>query len=323
MTLDLIKREWKGSIREVTIGATEEEGGTRSKSLTVGGATTLPFLHFEGDIKNKPVIGMEVSDVPPRDWPASMLEEYGDALEDPVSWAKKVEEFGADMIYLALNGADPEGEDRSGEELAEMVKDVLEAVGLPLSIVGCGNEEKDNEIMRDIAEATEGERCLLGITQEENYNAIVGACMLGGHNVIAQSPIDVNICKQLNILITDMGLAPERIVIDPVISSLGYGMEFSYSVMERIRSGALRGDKMLAMPMICSVSQEVWKKKEAYSPQEEYPEWGVQRERGILWETLTATSYLQGGGEIVILRHPESVKLVRENIEDLMVSNEY
>lgn len=318
MSLELIKRTWNGEIREVTIGATAEEGGTRDRALTIGGSKTLPFLHFEGEVKNSPIIGIEICDIKPSGWPEDLVSCYGDALEDPVAWAKKAEEAGADLLYLILQGADPDGQDRSGAELAALVKSILEQVKLPLAIVGCGNEEKDNQIMREVAEAAQGERCLLGIAEEENYNSIVGACMLGGHNVIARSPIDVNICKQLNILITDMGLEASRIVIDPVVSSLGYGMEYSYSVMERIRSGALRRDKMLGMPMICIVGPEVWRKKESYAPEEEFPQWGSSKVRGVLWETLSATTYLQGGAEIVIVRHPESVKLVRENIQDLM-----
>lgn len=318
MRLDLIKRTWNGEIREVTIGATESEGGSRDRVLTIGGSKTLPFLHFEGEVKNSPIIGIEIWDMEPKGWPEDLVSCYGAALKDPLKWAKKAEEAGADLLYLILQGADPDGADRSGEELSALVKSLLDAVKLPLAIVGCGNEEKDNQIMRVVAEAAEGERCLLGIAEEDNYNSIVGACMLGGHNVIARSPIDVNICKQLNILITDMGLEPSRIVIDPVVSSLGYGMEYSYSVMERIRSGALRRDKMLGMPMICIVGPEVWRKKEAYAPQEEFPQWGSSMTRGILWETLSATTYLQGGAEIVIVRHPESVKLVRENTQDLM-----
>lgn len=318
MSLELIKRKATGEIREVTIGATEEQGGTRDRALTIGGATTMPFLHFEGEVKNTPVIGIEISDVEPTAWPEDLLSCYGDAVKDPVAWAKKAAEYGADLLYLILTGADPDGLNRSGEELAQLVKEVLKEVKLPLAIIGCGQEEKDNQIMRTIAEAAEGERCLLGIAEEENYNSIVGACMLGGHNVIARSPIDVNICKQLNILITDMGLDASRIVIDPVVSSLGYGMEYSYSVMERIRGGALRGDKMLGMPMICIVSQEAWRKKEAFAPIEENPTWGPHPVRGVLWETLAATTYLQGGAEMVIVRHPESVKLLKENINDLM-----
>ncbi len=318
MSLELIKRKASGTIREVTIGATADEGGTRDRTLTIGGATSMPFLHFEGEVKNSPVIGVEICDVEPVGWPEDLLSCYGDSIKDPVAWAKKAEEFGADLLYLVLQGADPDGLDRSGEELADTVRKVLDEVKLPLAIVGCGNEEKDNAIMRLVAEAAEGERSLLGIAEEENYNSIVGACMLGGHNVIARSPIDVNICKQLNILITDMGLEASRIVIDPVVSSLGYGMEYSYSVMERIRGGALRGDKMLGMPMICIVGQEVWRKKEAYAPLEENPSWGPHQVRGVLWETLASTTYLQGGAEVVIVRHPESVRLVRENIEDMM-----
>lgn len=318
MSLDLIKRNWTGGIREVTIGATEAEGGTRDRALTVGGSKSLPFLHFEGEVTNSPVIGIEICDIEPGGWPEDLVSCYGDALKDPVEWAKKAKDFGAHLLYLVLQGADPDGRNRPGDELAQIVKKILDEVKLPLAVVGCGNEEKDNKIMRDIAEAAQGERCLLGIAEEENYNSIVGACMLGGHNIIARSPIDVNICKQLNILITDMGLEASRIVIDPVVSSLGYGMEYSYSVMERIRSGALRGDKMLGMPMICIVGPEVWRKKEAFAPADENPTWGPNQVRGVLWEALTATTYLQGGAEIVIVRHPNSLKLVQENITDLM-----
>ncbi len=324
MAFTPVKDKYRSKVGEVTLGATREQGGTRAYTITVGGEATLPFLHFEGEIPNRPVVALEVWDVAPADWNPCFEPFYGDVYNNPAAWAKKcVEEFGADLVVLRLRGADPDVKDASPEDCAKVVKDVLAAVGCPLVVLGCGKAEKDNQIMPAVAEAAAGENLLLGVAEQENYKSLTAACMVHKHNIIAQSPIDINICKQLNILITEMNLPPNRIVIDPTIAALGYGLEYGYSIMERARNGALGGDSMLAMPMIGNVGYEVWRVKEANASAAEYPGWGEQEARGILWEATTAMALLQAGMDIVVMRHPKAAGLIKQNIDELMVKTSY
>jgi acetyl-CoA decarbonylase/synthase, CODH/ACS complex subunit delta len=322
MPVQVLKDRNSSKVAAVTLGATKEQGGTRTKTVTVGGASCLPFLHFEGETPNKPVIAMEVIDRVPEEWNDELKNVLGDCLNNPVSWAKKcVDEWGSELIFLKLQSADPEMGNRTVEECVKTVKDVLAAVGVPLAVVGCGIDEIDNKLMAAVAEGCAGENLLLGFAAQENYNTIVAACMVHKHTVIAQSPLDINICKQLNILISEMGLPLDRIIIDPSIGGLGYGIEYAYSIQERQRIGSLQGDKMLAMPVLGTVGFEAWKAKESNVSEAEFPGWGDQAERGILWEAMTASSLLQAGIDILVMRHPEAVKLVKKNIEDLMVIN--
>jgi acetyl-CoA decarbonylase/synthase, CODH/ACS complex subunit delta len=325
MAVEILKEKYRSSVGEVVLGATKDQGGTRSHTITVGGETALPFLQFEGETPNRPVLALEVWDMAPTDWDPLFEKYFGDVWNDPGAWAKKcVEEFGADLIQIRLKGADPDLKGASVDDCVAAVKKVLEAVGVPLIVVGCGKPEVDNDLYSPIAEAAAGENLLMGIAELENYKAVTSACMANQHNVIANSPIDINICKQLNILIAEMSTAmASRIVIDPTIAALGYGIEYSYSIMERASNGALQGDKMLAMPMIGNVGMEVWRSKEANTPEADEPGWGTQEERGILWESTTAMAYLQSGIDIMVMRHPEALKIIKANIDDLMKDNNY
>ncbi len=323
MAVDPIKERYTSKVGEVVIGATEDQGGTRSHTITIGGDSTLPFLQFEGEIPHPPVIAMEVVDVEP-DWNEDVKKPFAGVLQDPAAWARKcVDEFGADLIYLKLDGANPDGEDKTPEQCAKTVEEVLKAVKVPLIVVGCGDADKDNEVMPTVAEAGAGENLLLGTAEEDNYKTLTAACMVHKHSIIALSPIDINICKQLNILISEMNLPLDRIVIDPTAAALGYGIEYVYSIMERIRLGALQGDKMLSMPVICTVGYEAWRAKEANAPEDEFPGWGDQEERAIMWETLTATTLLQAGAHVLVMRHPEAVRLTRKNLQELLVPNKF
>jgi len=318
MEIPDVKQSWSNQINEVKIGATKEEGGTRSHTITVGGAKTLPFLHFEGGRSHRPVVAMEVWDVAPSDWPEGLRRHFSDVWDEPGKWAKKcVEEFGTDFVCLRLQGCDPDGENKSADEAARAVKRVLEATDVPLIIWGCGNKEKDNEIFPACSQAAAGERCLLGSITEDNYKTLVALCHADKHKVIAESPVDINIAKQVNILAIDAGLSEKDIVIYPTTGALGYGIEYVYSIMERGRIAGLGGDKMWAMPILCDIGKEVWKVKEAVVLEEEVPEWGDHTQRGPLWEFITAVVYLQAGVDILIMRHPKAVKETKRYIDSL------
>lgn len=322
MPVQTIKERNTGKVAVVTIGATKEQGGTRTSTIQVGGEASLPFLHFEGEVPHRPVIAMEVYDRAPEEWNDELKNALAGVLDDPTAWAKKcVEEWGADMIFLRLSSSDPELGNSSTEKCIQTVKDVLAAVGVPIAVLGCGINEVDNKIIAAVAEACAGENLLLGNATQENYNTIAAACMVHKHTLIAQSPLDINICKQLCILISEMGLPLDRVIIDPSIGGLGYGIEYAYSIQERGRLGALQGDKMLALPVLGTIGFEAWKAKEANVGVDEFPGWGDQAERGILWEATTAAALLQAGMDILVMRHPEAVKLVRKNVDALMVPN--
>ncbi len=321
MPVTLVKERYPSKVGEVVLGATPEQGGTRTSMITVGGDSTLPFLHFEGKVENRAVIALEITDIVPN-WSDALKANYSDVLDNPAAWAKKcVNEYGADLIYLKFIGADPDGTNRSPEDCVRIVKEVLAAVGVPLIISGCDDAEKDNEVLAAIAEACAGENLLLGLAEQDNYKSIAAAAMVHKHNVIARSPLDINICKQLNILINEMGLPLNRIVIDPMIGGLGFGIEYAYSIMERARLGSLGNDKMLSMPMICTVGYEANRCKEANASVAEFPGWGELEDRAILWEALTASALLQVGASILLMRNPAAVKLVQSNIADLMEAN--
>ncbi len=311
--------KWASKVNQLIIGATQKEGGTRNSVIKVGGATTLPFLHFEGVIPNSPVIAMEVWDMEPPDWPAVLKEPFGDVLGDTVEWAKKcINEYGADFLCLRLASTHPDTKNNSPEEAATTVKKVLEVVSVPLMIIGCNQAEKDTEVIPAVSEAARGENCLVGIAVEANYKTVTAACQSDGHSIIAESPIDINLAKQLNILISDMGFSPEKIIMHPATGALGYGLEYTYSIMERSRLAALQGDKMMSMPMVNFVGQEVWRAKEAKASEQEVPEWGPIASRGPLWEVTTAVSYLQAGADILVMCHPKAIDSLKKTIEELM-----
>ena len=319
MALDLVKEKWSNAVAVVTIGALKDEGGTRLSVVRCGGEEGLPFLSVEGKTPHRPVIAMEVLDIEPDDWPQSLTSAIGPAIKNPVEWAVKCEkDYKADLICLRLSGAHPDAQNRPAEQLIKVVKDILQATTIPLILIGCGEDKRDNEILPLCSQAAKGERLLIGETVQANYKTLTASALADGHNIIAQSPIDINIAKQLNILISDMSMSIERIVINPTVGALGYGLEYAYSIMERARLAALSGDKMLGMPFICFVGYEAWRAKEAKASETEFPTWGKQLERGIAWEALTATTFLQAGADILVMRHPKAVELVRKHIDELM-----
>jgi len=321
VALELVKESWTNKINTVTIGATSAEGGTRTSVVIVGGETTMPFMHFEGEMPNRPVIAMEVLDMEPEDWPEVLAEPFGDVLGDPAAWAKKcVEEYKADMICLTLLSAHPDWGDTSAEHAVEVVKSVLEAVGVPLIIWGPDNAEKVNEVIPKCSQAAAGENCLIGTAVQDNYKTITASCIADKHKLITEAPLDINIAKQVNILVSDMGFDLNNAIMYPTNGALGYGLEYSYSIMERERLAAFGGDKMLAMPIINLIGREAWRAKESKAPELEQPQWGPESERGPMWEAMTAVGSLQSGADILVMRHPRAVASVYETIDRLMGS---
>jgi len=318
MPVEIPKDKWPGNVRQVTIGATSAEGGTRLGKVTVGGETTMPFMHFEGLIPNHPVVGLEIRDRRPDDWSPLLLDFWKDVINDPAKWAKAAELAGADILQLVLSPTKEDGSPNTPESAVAIVKAVLAASGLPLIVFGPGQAELDNTLLVAVAEATKGERLLLGICEDKNYRTIVATALANGHLVDARTPMDVNLAKQLNILISDMGLPMDRIMMDPTTGALGYGIEYGYSVMERLRLAALQGDAMTQLPMLVTPGFEAWKAKESKVGEGVPDAWGDWVNRAINWETMTATALLESGADILILRHPESVKRVKAAIGELM-----
>jgi len=319
MAEDLMLERWSGEVNVISIGATKQEGGTRSSVIKVGGEKTLPFLFKENSIPHKPVIAFEIWDINPTDWPAKLTSVYGNVLADPLLWAKKcVKDYKAEILCVRLQGAHPEFGNKNAQDEAAFIKALLKEVDVPLIIIGCGDDVKDNEVLVACCEAARGEHCLIGSCVQDNYKTLTAAALADGHSVIAESPIDINIAKQLNILISDMGLSLSNIVINPTIGALGYGLEYAYSIMERARLAALAGDKTVACPFICLVGQEAWRAKEAKTKEQEMPLWGPETERGVIWETLTAVSLIQAGADILVMRHPDAAAKVRKHIDSLM-----
>ena len=313
MTFEVPKVSYTGKIREIPLG---REGNT----VIVGGESCYPFHLFEGEMPNPPKIAMEVYDSEPEDWPDTALEPFADVIKDPAAWARKcVDTYGAEMIALQLAGTDPNDKDISADEAAKITKEVSDAVDVPMIVWGCSNVEKDTDVLKAVCEACEGRNLMIGPVVEGNYRAI-GATAIGyKHTVVASTPIDINLAKQLNILLGNLNVPDEKIIIDPSTGALGYGLEYCYSVMERIRMAALiQEDERLQFPIISNLAREVWKTKEVKVPESEAPLLGDIKKRGILIEALTAQCVLLAGADILVMRHPEAISLVKESIKDLM-----
>ncbi len=310
--MEIPKINYTGKIKEITIGLGD-------KALTVGGEGMYPFYLFEGQMPHAPRIAMEVYDAAPEDWPEAALEPFKDVVADPVAWAQKcVTAYGAEMICLQLTSTDPNGMNRSSEEAAAITKRVAEAVHVPLIVWGCANDEKDADTLRRVAELSAGRNLVIGPVGEKNYKQIGAGAIAYKHTLIASSPIDVNLAKQLNVLLGNLGVPDAQILVDPTTGGLGYGIEYTYSVMERDRMAALtQQDERLQFPLVCNLAKEVWKTKEAKLSAADDPKLGDPRKRGILMEAVTATMLLLAGANILIMRHPEAIKLVKEMIGDL------
>lgn len=318
IAIDIVKDNWKNTISEVTIGATAAEGGTRTSSVKIGGETTMPYLKDEGPMPNKPVVAMEVWDIQPPEMPDTLKAVYEDVYADPAKWAKKCVDLGAEAICLRLIGCHPDWGNKDAKHAVDTVKAVLGAVGVPLIILGCGNDEKDNAVMPQVSQAAKGEKCLLGNIKESNYKVLAASAIADGHSVIAEAPIDINIGKQVIILATDLGMPQDRIVMYQTNGALGYGLEYAYSIMERARIAGLGGDKMMAVPMMVVMSTETARAKESKAPEAEFPTWGDVTKRGIAWEALGSAAYLLCGADLLVIWNPEAVKIAKKAISELM-----
>ena len=320
MTIELHKEKSTGSVRTVTIGATKDQGGTRARTLTIGGEAALPFLAFEGAFPNRPALALEIRDRKPDDWSPLLYQAWGEAMQDPADWARAAEAAGADLIYLVLSPTQAGGSQNVAAASRAVVRKVLQATGLPLAVVGPGQADLDNELIVAVAEEAKGERLLIGICEDKNYRTIVAAALANDHLVQSKTPMDVNLSKQLVILIHDMGLPLERIVMDPTTGALGYGIEYGYSVMERLRLAALQGDSMTQQPMLVNPGEEGWKVKESKVGEGVPAAWGDWSRRALNWEALTAATLLHSGADLLVLRHPETLRRLRLVIDDLVAA---
>jgi acetyl-CoA decarbonylase/synthase complex subunit delta len=313
MAFEVPKISYNGTIKEIPLGK-------EANPLIVGGETSYPFYLFEGEMPHPPKIAMEVYDSPPQEWPQAVLDPFADVLDDPSAWAQKcVASYGADMIVLQLASTDPNAQNTSAEQAAEVAMKVTGAVEVPVIVWGTANLEKDTEVLKAITEACTGKNIIFGPVEEGNYKALGAAALAFQHTLVASTPIDVNLAKQLNILLGNLGVTDDRILVDPTVASLGYGLEYSYSVIERDRMAALtQEDERLQFPIVCNLAKEVWKTKETRLSTDEAPLLGDASKRGVLMEAMTALMFLLAGVDILIMRHPEAVQLVRDFVHDLM-----
>jgi len=312
MALEIPRTTYTGKIKEVKLGKGD-------KAVTVGGETCYPFYLFEGKMPNLPRIAMEVYDAPPDDWAPAAIEPFADVAKDPIAWAQKcIKDYGAEMICLQLASTDPNGLNRGPDEAAAVVKRLADAIDVPLIVWGTANHEKDTEVFRKVAEVCQGKNLIFGPTEEGDHKKIGAAALGYHHTVTASTPIDINLAKQLNILLGNLGVPDDLLIMDPTVSGIGYGIEYAYSVMERMRMAALtQQDDKLQFPIVCNIAKEVWKTKEAKIPESEDPKLGDAKKRGILLEAMSATLLLLAGADVLIMRHPDAIKLVREMISDL------
>jgi len=312
MALVIPKESYSGKIYNVQLGS-------GAKAVTIGGASALPFLAFEGTFPNKPAVALEVTDIAPDDWPETVKKAVAGSASNPVQWAKFCQQSGADVVALRLIGTHPDQQNKSADEAAKIAAEVAAAIDIPLIILGSGHVEKDTQVLQAAAAATRGKNCAIGKAVEENYKTVAAAAMANDHKLIAMSQLDVNLAKQLNILLTQMGFVKERIIMDPMSSALGYGLEYTYSVMERIRLAALlQNDPMMQTPVVCDIGANVWKVKETMAPDAEVPEWGGLEDRALAWEAITASAMITAGADMLIMRHPGAAAKAKEFIAELM-----
>jgi len=301
-------------IHEVVLGADSQTGGTRERVVRIGGQTTMPFHSMDGAVPHRPALAMEITSRAPSDWPQPLVEPVRDVCSDPGSWAKRcVADFGAEAICLRLTR-----DDSDPARAAQAVSEILSSVGVPLIVWGTGDNELDAQLFPQVAEAAASEQCLLGTITETNYRTLTALATAYGHLVIAESPVDINMAKQINILAADAGFPQERLVMYPTTGALGYGIEYVVSIMERLRLAGLKGDRNVAMPIVADIGREAWSVKEAKADANEEPGWGDPSRRAPAWEAATAMMYVHAGTDLLIMRHPEAVRATAAAIDRLM-----
>ena len=302
-------------IQEVILGADKKTGGTRKSVLAIGGETTMPYF-FDSQMPHASKVTMDVFDMPVS-LAKSVRSNYEDVLDDPAAWAKKaVNEFGADMITIHLVSTDPNIKDTSAKEAARTVEDILQAVSVPIVIGGSGNPKKDPEVLEKAAEAAEGERVLLASANlNMDYKRIGDAAKKYGHVVLSWTQMDINAQKELNRkLFRQCGISKDSLIMDPTTAALGYGLDYAYSNMERIRLAGLSGDGELAFPM-SSGTTNAWGAREAWmisSPLAQDSDWGDREYRGPIWEIITGLTLALAGNDLFMMMHPRAVKYLKE-----------
>ncbi len=305
-------QKFNASIKEVTIGCGE-------KAVTIGGENVFPFYTFDGDMKNAPKVGVEISDMGIPE--VAGIKAYYEGCTTMAEIAKKAAAMeGADFVCLRLEGGDPNGANKSTEELVAIVKEVAEAIDVPLAVEGSKNVEKDAELLPKVAEALQGKNALILSAREEDYKAVGASAGLAyDQKVGAESAVDINLAKQLNVVVTQLGVKPESIVMNVGTAAAGYGYEYVVSTMDRIKAAALsQGDAMLQMPIVTPVSSETWNVKESMASEADMPEWGPVEERGVSMEIMTAAADLASGSDAVIVMHPQTVATISKMIKELM-----
>ena len=305
-------QKFNAKINTVTVG-------TGDKAVTIGGNSTFPFYTFDAPTENSPKIGVEITDMGLDDF-APGIKAYYEGCTTMAEIAQKAAAMeGGDFVVLNLEGGDPNGVNKSTEELIAIVKEVADAIDCPLVVEGCKNVEKDAELLPKVAEALQGRNVIVMSEKEENYKAIGAAAGLAYDQIVgAESAVDINLAKQLNVVTTQLGVNAQKIVMNIGSAAAGYGYEYVVSTMDRIKGAALsQNDNMLQMPIITPVSAETWGVKEATASEADMPEWGPEEERGIDMEVMTAAADLAAGSDAVILRHPEAVAAISRMIKAL------
>ncbi len=308
------KQAYNAHINEVVLGVGE-------KAVAIGSQNVLAFHTFDGEITNAPKIGVELTDAGMAMCTMPGEQKFYDGCATVADMAKRAATMeGASFICLHLEGADPNGENKSVDECVELAKSVADATDMPLVIMGCKNIEKDTELFNKIAEALAGKNILVLSARDENYKAIgAGAGLAYGQKVGAESAVDINLAKQLNTVMTQLGVNAQSIVMNIGSAAAGYGFEYVASTLDRVKDAALsQSDAMLQMPIITPVSADTWGVKESIMPEADMPEWGSQEERGIEMEIVTAAAVLASGSDAVIMRHPEAIRTIAAMIGELV-----
>ncbi|MCI6956201.1 MAG: acetyl-CoA decarbonylase/synthase complex subunit delta [Candidatus Faecousia sp.] len=304
---------YNGRINAVTLG-------TGDKAIVIGGQNVLPFYTFDAPVENAPKIGIEVSDLA-ASWDAPALKAFYEGCTTMADYAKRAETMpGADFLVLHFESADPNGANRSVADCVADAKAVADAVSMPIVIMGCKNIEKDGELFSKIAEALQGKNILVLSARSEDYKTVGASVALAyGQKVGAETADDINLAKQLNIMLKGLTVAPESIVMNIGTAAVGYGFEYVASTLDRVRLAALaQSDADLQMPIIAPVSTDTWGVKESSASEEDEPAWGSREERAIGMEVSTAAANLTGGADAVIMRHPAAVATIKKFITELV-----